>query len=359
MKPNYSLFFILVVIAFACKKETIEPATGEPSVTVEAIGNCYGNSWTAAPDYEGCYNSPCLVYNNKAYFFNKLVEPTSNPYNRTVTIFDGVNWETKPSDVPLPYSQFGNDHFWFTIGNKGYIGRSSNPGFGYPKWLYEYDFAANTWTEKAEFEGPGRYESSFFSVGNKGYVVGGQQGGSLPHLNDTWEYNPSNNSWTQKASIPNFGRYSGTGFSIGNKGYIVNGLISVTNGTNPPYDFYLNDLYEYNPANNTWTGKAPFPGEPRRRTKAFVISGNAYVGGGSDGSDQLIDFYKYSPESNTWGEIADFTFTSTNYSKTNGFSINSKGYIVWPGYSTPKIQKYTPRYCVNLPTTSVVNNSGN
>ena len=42
---------------------------------------------------------------------------------------------------------------------------------------------------------------------------------------DFWEYDPAANTWTQKADFGGTARYGAVGFSIGSKGYIGTGLI--------------------------------------------------------------------------------------------------------------------------------------
>ena len=40
---------------------------------------------------------------------------------------------------------------------------------------------------------------------------------------DFWEYDPAANAWTQKADFGGTARYCAVGFSIGSKGYIGTG----------------------------------------------------------------------------------------------------------------------------------------
>jgi hypothetical protein len=52
-----------------------------------------------------------------------------------------------------------------------------------------------------------------------GYVTTGETGSSS-FENDTWQYDPATNSWTQKTDFPGTVRDESTYFSIGDKGYI-------------------------------------------------------------------------------------------------------------------------------------------
>src|SRR5262249_603688 len=82
-------------------------------------------------------------------------------------------------------------------------------------------------------------------------------------------------TWTRKANFPGgFGRYASTGFSIGGKGYLGTG-----------YDFTLGhqrDLWEYDPITNAWTQKADIQGVARGAAVAFAINGKGYLGTGSN-----------------------------------------------------------------------------
>jgi Kelch motif/Galactose oxidase, central domain len=338
IKPFFmrKIFFIplfATLFIAACKKEAIEtkaPADLEVNkVTTNAPVPCTGNSWgnpllfiNNGNDISQ-YNTRTLVYNNKAYTFKSGAGK--------VFIYDGIAWDSIPSAVPsVTYIAYG---FGFTIGSKGYLGYAGASSSSV-NYFWEYDFITNTWQPRTAFPGPYRNGVSSFSIGNKGYLVGGykpqfQSNGIANPINyrETWEYNPATNSWQQKANLNPFtGRAYATGFSIGNKGYIVNGKIELP--TNPlsssTITHYVQTLQEFDPVANAWALKASFPGAGRAHTAAFVINGGAYAGGGYDGSNNLNNFYKYSPATDAWVQIADCPGTPNS----PGFSINSRGYIL-------------------------------
>ena len=90
--------------------------------------------------------------------------------------------------------------------------------------FWEYDPAANSWTQKADFGNPGDYREFAvgFSIGSKGYIGTGYVFGSDPM--DFWEYDPATDTWTQKADFGGGPREFAVGFSIGSKGYIGTGF---------------------------------------------------------------------------------------------------------------------------------------
>ena len=81
--------------------------------------------------------------------------------------------------------------------------------------------APDTWTQKTDLGGSGRYSSAGFSIGSKGYIGTGYTFDSVGHnikLKDFWEYDPASDTWTQKADLGGAARGEAKGISIGGKG---------------------------------------------------------------------------------------------------------------------------------------------
>jgi N-acetylneuraminic acid mutarotase len=207
----------------------------------------------------------------------------------------------------------------FSIGDKGYIAGGDNINLGQVyKDLWEYDPGTDTWTQKSDISGDdlaGLDLAVAFSIGSKGYVGTGRLSATATQgVKSFWEYDPAANTWTPKADFGGTGRYSAVGFSIGNKGYIGTGL----NNSAP-----LSDVWEYNPAANTWTRKADFAGGGRSDAVGFSISNKGYLGTGVPASR---DFWEYDPAANTWTQKTDFGGGGPRNGAV-GFSVNGKGYI--------------------------------
>jgi hypothetical protein len=342
MKIYFVLIAVVVQLLFSCGKKDIE-TFNEHKATSSTAGkpNCTGNYWELDnPFFRGhCENTfndiPPLMYNNKVYVFNP-----GNLGQVEVKIYDGTNWASVLSSVPDAYP-LCQAYFGFTIGNKGYLVS--------PTSTFEYAFETNSWTLMAGFPGAYRTDAATFSIGSKGYIVGGSSATSNSiNYYDTWEFDPALNTWTLKASLPRGAARTATGFSIGNKGYIVNGFYKNGNTT-----IYLDDLFEYDPVSDEWNYKTFFPGEKRRHTCVFVIGSTAYAGCGrgeqSYPYSNLKDFYKYTPSSNSWQQVADISpFDVKDFSKY-GFVINNRGYVVFDSHtSDPEyyMLKYTPKTCI-------------
>lgn len=243
----------------------------------------------------------------------------------------------------------------FSIGNKGYIGLGTDqyPVYHFVNDLWEYDQAANTWTQKADFPGTARYTPLSFGLATKGYVGVGWNG---IQLNDLWEYDQATNSWTQKGNFPGPIRQNSLGIVVNNKAFAGMG----NNGSSPYNDWYsyndttdtwiplanfsgtgfagfgfgingkiyigteLSALWEYDPGNDTWTPKTNFPGAARQAFTYFSINNKGYAGIGRNSSTAFYDFYVYDPVLNSWAQRTSFPDTSIHIEE--GFAIGSLGY---------------------------------
>lgn len=97
----------------------------------------------------------------------------------------------------------------------------------------------------AFFAGDKRERAVGFAIGNMGYVGLGKDTAELVH-NDFWQFDPAANTWTQKATFPGVARQDAFCFVVGNKGYVGTGQDAAFNGNR------LLDMYEYDPATNGW-----------------------------------------------------------------------------------------------------------
>lgn len=143
------------------------------------------------------------------------------------------------------------------------------------------------------------------------------------NLNDLWMYNPLNNTWTQKSSCPIYTRTAGS-FAINFKGYVVGGILNSGSITN--------QLYEYDAITNSWTQKSNYPGSPVYGAASFSLNGKGYYGIGNGGAatgPYFSDFYEYDPNSNNWSQKANFP-GSSRYGVI-GVATANYGYVGFGG----------------------------
>ena len=251
----------------------------------------------------------------------------------TLTVASGNTWTQQ--------TNFGGtareSAFGFGIGNKGYIG-----GGELTADFWEFDPAANTWTQKANF--PEVIELAIgFSIGNLGYAgIGMLNSGPT---NKFYCYNPITNAWTQKANFGGAARGAAVGFSIGKKGYVGTGLSYYT----IPNE--MKDFWEYNPDTDAWLQKANFP-IIKSNAVGFSIAGMGYIGTGTDISSSYgnysAKFYQYNPNTDTWTQKADFGGDARKLAI--GFSIGNKGYL---GTGTSRDQNALTDFWEYNPVTDV------
>ena len=180
---------------------------------------------------------------------------------------------TQKADFPGALRQ---GTFSFAVDGKGYMGLGQYIG-NFHKDLWAYDPAANAWSQKADFPGIPTSNGGVFVVNQKAYLVAGvvRSAGSIAPVQDVWEYDPANDRWTQKKTFPGTGGYAG-GFSAGNAGYISND----------------GKLWQYVPETDEWLPKTPLP-------SGVIAVANETIYGVSD-NNGTTEVWQYSPQTDTW-----------------------------------------------------------
>ncbi|MDD5013203.1 MAG: kelch repeat-containing protein [Candidatus Pacebacteria bacterium] len=211
--------------------------------------------------------------------------------------------------------------------------------------IEEYDPATNTWTDKGSMPQKNMGTFSTAVVNNKIYVMGGNSSTVGPDgntiLNTNYEYDPATNTWTTKAPMPQD--------SHGHSATVYNNIIYVAGGFNMTSG-YLNRTIAYDPATNTWTTKAVMPYRVSNNA-LFTVGNKIYsVGGFSNVSGTWQDInnvQEYDPATNTWTAK-----TSMSYARSGLFGavINNKIYVTGghytgtasPAFNSLKTEEYDP-----------------
>jgi N-acetylneuraminic acid mutarotase len=227
---------------------------------------------------------------------------------------------TKMADFPGTARSFAAG---FAVGTKGYMGTGMDALGNNLNDFWEYNPSTDTWTQKANFPGVARNTAVGFGIGTKGYI------GTGTGTSDFYEYNPSTNTWVVRAAYGG-GIMSGScgfGISSSGKGYLGGaGLDNLSN--------FTKKFYEYDQAGNTWTVRAspPFvlgPTPPMRYyAVAFAVGTKGYItSGGSCCGGNAKDLYEFNPATNSWVAKANYTAGFGLWEAT-GFGMGSKGYLV-------------------------------
>lgn len=185
-----------------------------------------------------------------------------------------------------------------------------------------YEFDGNSWKQLAYMpaEAVQRDKAVGFAAAGKIYVgTGSGETSQNNRLADFWALDPVANTWTRVADFTGGKRYGAIAFSIGNKGYVGTG----NNGG------WLNDLWEYNPATDSWTEKANLAGQKREGAVVFVMNDKAYVCTGINNGRALDDFCVYDPAQNTWAPLRDIADTDDNQSYDDDYNIVRSGAVAF------------------------------
>jgi N-acetylneuraminic acid mutarotase len=157
--------------------------------------------------------------------------------------------------------------------------------------------------KKASMPGAGRASAVTFVIDGKGYVTLGRNGNATDSLKECWQYDPAADSWTQKTTFPGRARVKATAAVMAGKAYV--GL-----GYRPYVSTYVNgnykDFWMYDPALNTWTQKADFPSLATDACVSFVMDNCIYVGEGFNDTGFTNEFWKYDPQQDAWTQLKDF-----------------------------------------------------
>lgn len=335
---------LTLLIMISCNKETVNKKAENQEV-LSAPNAALGNYWTqlAVPVVTG---PPAADDHNFSFTLNSKV----------YVVVRGVDqlWEYDPATGQ--WTQLQNNFSSFSL--SGYTDVFANDNSVYflnpfSKSLKEYNVATNVWTEKAGFPGTAKESVTSCNTATKGYVMnginGGHPNGYQVTVSENWEYDFAGNSWTQKANTPGASRYNSAAYAVGDNIYFGTGIgfklviNPVTLGISR-VPVILDDWWEYNSLTNTWVAKADFAGGARQDTRGFVISGKVYLGLGSAGyfTNLKSDLWSYSPAGNSWTQRASYPPGNSYPPHNTMLGAGSRGYSV-----TGKILsfwKYTPPY---------------
>ena len=152
-----------------------------------------------------------------------------------------------------------------------------------------------TFTQLATGPSP-RLDAAGAVLNGKLYVQGGRYNNISGSMrSDLWEFTPANSTWSQKSV--NKSLQSHTAVAIGSLIYFLGG--STSSGGSAQ----VSDLWSYNPVGNVVKALAAFPKGVIHNHVAVEIAGEMYVFGGSVAGSYSNAVYKYTPATNTWKSL--------------------------------------------------------
>ncbi|MCE3228611.1 MAG: hypothetical protein K0S32_3162 [Bacteroidetes bacterium] len=220
------------------------------------------------------------------------------------------------TQVPDFPSAGRDDGAAFVIGNKAYCMTGRDPS-GCQLSGYQFDGATETWSTMASLPaGNERQYSTPFSYNGKGYLLAGVTC-SNTYIKQLWQYDPAVNTWSLMPDFAGSGRHGSHNFVIGDKVYVVGGWDDVN---------YLNEVWEYNLTSGVWTQKNNLPLSGFWRGAAFAISGTGYIAFGFTNSNYYNHkIYQYNQAGDSWSVVPGITLGPRKYIGTA--VINNKAFF--------------------------------
>lgn len=189
------------------------------------------------------------------------------------------------------------------------------------------DPSGRGFTELLPYPGEGNTGGNIaFSVGGRGYVgLGGDSDNSNNlYFQDLWAYDPVQESWERKNNFPGVARQKATTMVIGNIVYLIGGHYFDMRNNNKPV--FLDDVWAYTPETDTWERKNNFPFGGRCDALSFVIDGKGYLLGGFSRELDYSAFWMYDPQTDVWCKKADFA--GRERCRAAGCTFAGKAYVM-------------------------------
>ena len=274
---------------------------------------------------ETYFSRAYVIADNKIYYGN-IIEFTSNVEVIEPGPEPEPEPEPQPEPEPEPVSWWEEKKFFpgetnssyggFVISNYYYAGFSSRDDSDENLKFWKINIDNNKWEEIEEFEGDPVINAVTLSLNNRAYVIGGTRLYYRSFASDQfYVYNPDEDEWDDLDDFKGRARKNAMGFTLNNKIYY--GL-----GEN------RSDIYEYDVNKEKWKElKTDLPKDLRKRENAitFTSSGEAYIGFGTE-KEFKNDLWKYNPEEDSWVQLSSFPGSGRVVSCL--FKLENKAYFV-------------------------------
>ena len=240
-------------------------------------------SWKKLPDYGGIPTDAAIsfVIDGKMYVGGGLKSNYFTCYDPNTN-----SWESK---AKLP----GN-RAWamsFAYDGQGYlVGGDLTGSFELTDEIHKYDPQSDKWTYVGKFPGGKRDGGLAFVIGDKAYIGCGFEGQYLAQ--DMWEYDIPKNTWTKLPDFPVPVIFPNCEV-VGDRVFAGLGASQVA----------ISNFYEFDKNTKSWITRTFFPGEKRQAALSFVYDGKLLIGGGTlDYSTNYNDVWEYNPSNDSWAK---------------------------------------------------------
>jgi len=200
---------------------------------------------------------------------------------------------------------------------------------------WEYDFAANTWTQRVPATNPSarrNFGMSYDTTHDKTYLFGGED--AFGENNDFWQYMSSTYSWRDLSCAlapgnPNPGRDSTT------SGATVDNRQCMLFGGQDEWGVELDETYIYDTREKVWLRVEECGGvKPGARNSAMMAYSTAdkkYIMFGGDNLGALANTWMFDAENYTWRNMVPIAAPGARSDGTMAYSTADDVFIVFGG----------------------------
>ncbi len=193
-------------------------------------------------------------------------------------------------------------------------------------------YSSISFAKRTSMPGKGRASAVSFVIDGKGYVALGRTAVRSGALNDCWQYDPVQDSWTQKSSFPGLARVKATAAVVDGKAYVGLGF-NISAGIYN-YDACLKDFWMYDPVTDTWVQKASFPSNYTDACGSFVVNNAIYVTSGMNGANFGKEVWKFEPYTGAKGTWVKMNAFTGHYRAAGIACATDQHYYFGTGYAT-------------------------
>ena len=300
-------------------------------------------SFSALQSYGTCYSTQKGYIVGGEYFNGPPVGFPDSQWPEYLMEFDGSSqiWSKRTISNPHyfenPHCYYFNNAIYVVASHEFTYNMHGTHGMSLKK-IHRLDLSTLSWSELQDVPYPTNSNMASFEINNEFYVGMGLDSANRSQCCGTplpakkfWKYNPASGAFTALANFPGGHQSFPTCFSINGKGYAFYGAIPIGDAVTAVT--FTQELWEYDPALNTWKLIAlPSSGGPPAGEKyqISVYNGKAYfltaqvrtIYAQGYGFQLLNPCLEWDPVNNTYRRIAfpyDSRILQTVYRQANKF----------------------------------------
>ena len=206
--------------------------------------------------------------------------------------------------------------------------------------VYKYEIATDTWTKLKNFPEPKWLDGHAETVGDKIYLFSAVEnwGSNYKVVTNVYEYDPAADTYTKKANLPTPQALCGSA--------VINGRVYLIAGNSSTQSLFTNQVQVFDPFLNNWSMATPYPRDVAF-TGAIGVGDKIVVTGGFNAnytpSRYVADTYVGFDNGGTlnWVQASDYPFGPIIFPVAAGTTDKAVFFGGWP--ADDNNQPYTRR----------------